>query len=155
MSDRSSFNIRSSVEPDAMSAIAAEAEFMVKNAAAPLVAGETVKAQMNRAARNLRYVPGDWRVKAAWYREAGCWGAATFRDLQERYTKWRERQEARANARSSDATAALRALYFRYAETNPELFREQMDAIEHVLQHSGDPIVGRRADGGSLVGEAD
>jgi len=69
MNDRSSF--RKCSEMDAMSAVALDAQRMAREAAHPVEAGETVKAQMRRSAQNLRYPVGDWRVKAAWYGEAG------------------------------------------------------------------------------------
>jgi len=156
MPDRSSFPERSSVEPDAMSAIAAEAQSMVMEAAQPVEPGETVKAQMNRAARNLRYVRGDWRIKAAWYLEAGCWGAATFRDLQERYAVWRERQEAKTNARTADAVAALRVLRSAYAAVDPDMFGPEMDALEQVIRDaSGDQAALGARRGAGTLSEAD
>lgn len=137
MPERSSFNIRSTVEHDAMGAIALAARDIVRSAAEPISAGETIKAQMNRAARNLGYAAGDWRVKAAWYLEAGCWGAATFRDLQDRYEKWTSRNERRARAHASAAAASLGAMRDRLAATDPDFHREQIVALDAALARMG------------------
>lgn len=134
--DRTSCSLCSS-EEDAMNAVALDAERMVKAAALPVEPGETIKAQMNRAARNLRYPSGDWRVRAAWYREAGCWGAAAFRDLQERYAAFRSRQDARTRSKQSDAIAALSALREAYANADPEFFSDQIRAIERAFDEAG------------------
>lgn len=137
MSDKLSFRQCSTGEHEIMKAIAIDAESMVKEAANPVQPGETVKAQLNKAALNLGYAAGDWRVKAAWYGEAGCWGAATFRNLQERYEAWRERQERRANERASNAAAVLRSLRATLAEADPDFHREQISAIDAALLNEG------------------
>jgi len=152
MPDRSSSIPRYSVEHDAMSAVALEARDIVRSAAQPISSGETIKAQMNRAARNLGYAAGDWRVKAAWYLEAGCWGAATFRDLQDRYEKWTSRNERRARARADAAAASLGALRDRLAATDPDFHREQIVALDAALAAMG---LGDRAMGEAAGGLTD
>jgi hypothetical protein len=137
MSAGSSFNIRSSVEQEAMSAIALEARGIVRAASEPVAPGETVMAQMNRAARNLGFAAGDWRVKAAWYGEAGCWGAAAFRDLQDRFEKWTARNERRASGRASAAAASLAALRQSLAATDPDFHREHILALDAALAGMG------------------
>jgi len=90
--------------------IALEAQRMVQEAAEPIVPGEVVKAQMRRAARALKYPDGDWRIRAAWYCEAGCWSAAAFEELRERYGAWRERQRQKALNEARVAAAVYDAL---------------------------------------------
>lgn len=133
----SSFRKCSHSESEAMSAIAIDAQNMVRSAAHPVVAGETVKAQMRKAALNLRYPAGDWRVKAAWYGEAGSWGAALFRDFEERFRAWQAKQNVRANTIRSDALSSLAALRDAYASIDPEAHREQIEGIERALLAAG------------------
>lgn len=140
MSDNQSFNICSLMEPGAMHEIAVEAQSMVFEAAHPARVGETIKAQLNRAARNLGYKAGDWRVKAAWYGEAGCWGAATFRDLERRFTEWKatnDRRERAARIEAERAASALIALRAAYASGDEDFHREQVMAIDAALAAMG------------------
>jgi hypothetical protein len=137
ISERSSFRKGSRSELDAMSSVALDAQRMARDAAHPLEPGDTIKAQMNRAAANLRYPLGDWRVKAAWYGEAGSWGAAMFRDFEERFHAWRRRQEEKANVRRSDAATALAELREVYARVDAAGYREQIEGIERALIELG------------------
>lgn len=137
MSEKLSFNIRSCVEHEAMSAVALDAQSIVFAAADPVQPGETVKAQMNRAARNLGFKAGDWRVKAAWYLEAGCWSAALFRDFEERFEQWNARHERRARQHAANAIAPLLALRASYAESDPDFYREQIVALDAALAGMG------------------
>ena len=115
MRDRSSFHNRSSSEVGMSAALAVEAQTIVQRAAEPIRAGETVKAQMRRAWMNLGRLP-QWRVRAAWYGEAGCWSAAAMQDLREREARWsaREEEAGREEAR------ALVAVLSRFAAPDAE-----------------------------------
>lgn len=120
-----------------MSAIALDAQKMVRAAAHPLEVGETIKAQQNRAALNLRYSPGDWRIKAAWYGEAGSWGAALFRDFEERFNAWKARQERQSEAARTNAAATMAALCEALSRTGEAVHREQAEAIQRALSAAG------------------
>lgn len=132
-----SFRKSSSSELDAMSGIASDAQMMVRAAAHPVEAGETVKAQMNRAATNLRYSAGDWRVKAAWYGEAGSWGAAMFRDFEERFNAWKARQEKRSNASEASTATFMAAMCERLSRSGEAVDREQAKALADALRAMG------------------
>lgn len=90
-----------------MSAIALEARALVRDAACPVMPGETVKAQMRRAWDNLGRWHW-WRVRAAWNGEAGCWSAAAFEELRRRHHAWRVTYNSRVAA--ADVLAADRAI---------------------------------------------
>lgn len=135
---RSAFQKCSHTELEAMSAVALDAQRMVRAAAHPLEPGDTVKAQMRRASQNLRYVAGDWRVKAAWYGEAGCWGAALFRDFEERFHAWDARRQRRADAQQSTAEAALVGLRSALAaHPDEDFFRSAIESIDGALGDQG------------------
>ena len=141
MSERSSF--RKCSEREAMNTVAAEAQRMVFEAAEP-GAGETVKAQMNTAADNLGYPRGHWRVRAAWYEEAGSWSARAFRELEERYEAWkqrRKRRDADADRRAAgEARAHLTRLeHIRGAllQTDADFHRPEIDALQRAIELLG------------------
>ncbi len=77
-----------------MRAIAFEARSIVRSAAEPVAAGETVKAQVRRAVQALR-LPA-WRIRAAWYGETGCWSASALEALRAAHAD----MQARAAAKS-------------------------------------------------------
>lgn len=121
-----------------MNAIAIEAQEMVREAAKPIRAGATVKEQMRDAARSLGYGRAFWRVRAAWYGEAGSWSASAFRDLQQRYSAFKRRGEARACANADVARARLVALRAALAATDEDFHREQIVALDAALAAMGD-----------------
>jgi hypothetical protein len=106
--------------------IAEEAQRMVRSAAMPIDAGETIKGQLRRAARSLGYRDGDWRVRAAWYGEAASWSAQAFVDLTERFEKWRERQEAKSKNESTKLADVYSETAERMRTINPELYRDEI-----------------------------
>jgi hypothetical protein len=63
--------------------IAVEAQGIVFDAAKPIFPGEGAKAQMRRAWAALGR-PQFWRVRSAWYGEAGVWTAVALEDLRQR-----------------------------------------------------------------------
>lgn len=133
MRDRSSF-IRCSSECKAMNAIAIEARDMVRRAAEPVRPGETIKAQMRRAERALGYASTErWRVRAAWYGEAGCWGAGAFRDLQERYRGWIEDHRRREAAATDLVRARAHTLRSTLAATDSEFHSETIQALDRAI----------------------
>jgi hypothetical protein len=140
MRDIGAFHICSPQESEAMSDIAYDAQCMVRDAA-DASGGAKIKAQMNSAARNLGYAPGDWRIKAAWYGEAGAWGAAMFRDLENRYAAWKNRRNHReelARGNANKAASELLAVRDRLLAAGDEDFhREQLVAIDAALAAMG------------------
>jgi hypothetical protein len=134
---RYAFRTCSHSETEAVSAIALDAQKMARAAAQPLQAGETVKAQMRRAALNLKYPVGDWRIKAAWYGEAGSWGAALFRDFEDRFHAWKAKQEQRSGSNRDRAAAALAALRETLARDGSPVLSQQIEGIERALRSAG------------------
>lgn len=63
--------------------IAAEMLGLVREAAQPVAAGESIKAQIRRAWIALGR-PDFWRVRAAWHGEAGKWTASAVDDFRAR-----------------------------------------------------------------------
>ena len=98
---RSRFTVIKAPEPEDMSKqIASELQSCVRLPAQPILAGETVAAQMRRSWERLGR-PKWWRFKASWYGEAGTFSAAATLDLQQRFLAWRD-TEARRAASSAD-----------------------------------------------------
>ena len=76
--------------------IAKELQHIVKEAAGPISPGMGIKAQINAACDNLGYRRGHWRVRAAWYGEAGNWRARAVFDLIDRFHRIRTASGSRA-----------------------------------------------------------
>lgn len=147
MSDKASFRKCSGSESVSAS-IAAEAQRYVRDAAGPIRAGESVKAQLRRSAANLSPCP-HWRIRAAWYGEAGCWSATALEDLRARWSAWKSRQEAKQEAKLHAETALLRAqiaaLKAQLVPSDEDLFSPEIDRLEWRLrclsdQDSAEPI---------------
>ena len=88
--------------------VADEVEGWAKCAATPVQPGETVKAQINRAAVNLgldREERDRRSVRAAWYGEAGSWSARKYVDFKYRYERWKAKQERKADLQIATARA--------------------------------------------------
>ena len=122
---------------DEMNTIATDAKFFVQEAAKPVQPGDTVKAQMNRAAEHLGYKRGYWRIKDAWYGEAGCWSAKAFEDLKRRYCAWKGRQEARAHQEADVLALRLNSLKGALNASDPDFHRNEIDQIERALRGMG------------------
>lgn len=99
--------------------IATDAQRIVLDAAGPS-AGRTIARQMQDAARALGYRAGSWRVRAAWYCEAGAWSAAAVEDLRERYRTWREKQGRLASAEASKLASVYRSIAAQLERTDAE-----------------------------------
>lgn len=138
MSDRSSLSVCSREGDSEMGrSIAIEAQRMVREAAEPVPAGETIKGQLRRAARALRYADGDWRIRAAWYGEAQSWSAAAFEELRARYGSWRERQEAKAQAERLTLAARYAAIAERLRGQDENFHRQDIDALVAMARRIG------------------
>ena len=90
--------------------IAAEMQGLVFEAAEPVSPGDTVKAQQRRAWEAL-HRPPFWRLRAAWYGEAGCWSARAVEDMRRRAAT-RQAREAKAREHAQ----GLAELYATIAE---------------------------------------
>ena len=86
--------------------IAAEMRCLVREAAQPVAAGESIKGQVRRAWVTLGR-PDFWRVRAAWHGEAGKWLASAVEDFRDRARRL-EASKARADA-ETDAASLSRA----------------------------------------------
>lgn len=102
---------------------------MVRDAAQPIPAGETVKGQLRRAARALGYREGGWRIRAAWYGEAAPWSAAALEELRDRYRLWNERQAKGAQSEAQKLATIYAALAERLEHTDAEFFRGDIASI--------------------------
>ena len=120
-----------------MNSIAIEARNMVRTAAAPVPAGETIKGQLRRACRALGYRDGDWRIRAAWYSEAGSWSAAAFEELRERYRSWSEKQKRAADRNEQALATLMQALASRLEQNDAEFFAADIDACRDLLRRAG------------------
>lgn len=110
MHDKSSFGKRCCNRGLAVSALASEMRRMVFGAAAPVAPGETIKAQQRRAWEALSKPPF-WRLRAAWYGDAGKWTGTAIEDMRRRDAARRRKQEA-----SRDQARELAFIYATAAE---------------------------------------
>ena len=126
----------------AMTDAAALAEGLVKECALPVLAGESVKAQMRRSASRLRrngLSGASGKVKRAWYREAG---ASTYLEIKRAYDRW---QAGLGPVAMAEKLNALRTLL---NDVDPEFHREAVqhlgNAVRALQRESGDD--GQQAD---------
>lgn len=68
------------------SVLASEMQAIVRSAAAPVLPGDSVKAQLRRAHQCLGQ-PKFWRVRAAWHGEAGSWSGDAVSEFRERFMR--------------------------------------------------------------------
>ena len=134
MRERSSFNLCS--EQETMSALALEMQDIVRNAAMPVRPGDTIKGQMNRAWRALQ-TPPFWRIKAAWYGEAGCWDGAAIEDMRARDARRRREKERLAREEAALASARVSSLRARLLTTDPEFHEADVPALDQALRAIG------------------
>jgi hypothetical protein len=109
--------------------IAIEAQDIVLESAKPIPAGKNVAWQMREACRHLGYNDGHWRVRAAWYGEAGSWSAAALEDLRSRYEKWKARQASLADAEQKKLATLFTALAKSNGSDNAGLDSKDVDRI--------------------------
>ena len=149
MSARSAFHFRSTFavikaqEPEDMSSrIADDLQACVRIPATPILPGETVAAQMRRSWERLGR-PKWWRLKAAWYGEAGSFSAAAAQDIQHRFVAWREADARRAASSAELERVRQGALRRETLERSRADIAAQLAKIEAQLalvgHHGGDP----------------
>lgn len=133
-SDPLSFHICSN--EDVVTDLANEMQSIVFGAAQPIAPGESIKTQIRRAWQALGR-PSYWRVRAAWYREAGCWSGEAVKDFEWRDRRRRQKEDAaRENARqAANALIALRNQHLAASDT--DFRREQIVAIDTALAAMG------------------
>lgn len=119
-----------------MSTLAAEMRRIVIDAAGPSK-GVTIKGQM-RAAWQALGRPPFWRLRAAWYGEAGRWSGEAIEDFRRRHRR-RLGKEANARGEADKAIAVLRSLRDSYAAIDPDFYRDQILAIERTLGDARGP----------------
>ena len=132
MRERSSFNKCSG---ELMEVLALEMKQIVRSASEPISAGETVKGQMRRAWERLRRPPW-WRVKAAWYGEAGRWSGQAIEDMRRRY-ETRQSKEAKGRAQATELGQLYAAIADRLAETDAHFHREDIAGLKHAARALG------------------
>jgi hypothetical protein len=138
MRDRSSFRKRSAATPRVECEpvnIAAEMQLLVREAAASIAPGETIKAQMRRAWLALGR-PATWRLRAAWYGEAGCWSARAVEDMRARAAR-AATQEEKGRAKAAELAAIYHGAAARLAQTDADFHREQIAGLEHAARAVG------------------
>lgn len=112
--------------------------FVVREAAMPVTAGETIKAQMNRAWASLGR-PKFWRVRAAWNGEAGCWSARACREFESRYEAFKAKGKRAADGEARKLAAVYTALATRLEATDAEFHRSDIAALLDLARRLGDP----------------
>lgn len=136
MSDNPSYKFCSR-EDEVSQSIAAEAQRMVFEAAMPVTPGKSIKAQLRDAARALGYRDGDWRIRAAWYLEAGCWSSEAIELLRMRYEEMqRKRCDAKARRQAKQETDFLKEQDARRAEL--QFLKERIARLETAARMAGE-----------------
>ncbi len=112
--------------------ISFDLQSLARSTAEPVRPGESIGAQINKVWERWGRPPF-WRVKAAWYGEAGCFSAAAARDIQDRFVRWRK-AEARRAASAAQTETLLRAQREReQLEATRDAIRTQLATIERQL----------------------
>lgn len=143
--DRSSCRICSSEQ---MEALAVEMQTLVLDAAEPVRAGETIKSQQRRAWERLQR-PAFWRLRAAWYGEAGCWSGTAIEDMRRRSAA-RLQKEAKQREHVDKLGTLFAGVAARLqAGTDADFHQHDIDALLHAARAlgAGDlPVAGAGAE---------
>jgi len=113
--------------------IAQEMREAVIEAAQPAVPGESVKATLLRAHRNLGSTKF-WRVRAAWKGEAGDWSATAVEEFRGKLNALRVERDKRKYAAATVMGQRLRAMRDGLQRTDPEFFGSEIDALSWALR---------------------
>lgn len=116
--------------------IAAEMQSVVLHAAEPVQAGETIKSQQRRAWERLSR-PSFWRLRAAWYGEAGCWSARAVEDMRRRHAA-RLQKEAKAREHIDQLGTLFAGVAARLeAAGDSDFHRHDINALLHAARALG------------------
>lgn len=131
MRDRSSFRLCSRQGDEMSASIAAEMRSIALSAAEPVRPGETIKGQLRRATTRLQATA--WRVRAAWYGEAGCWSGSAVEDFRRRAARLNRQTTEAARADQMEADR-LEVLADRLERSDPEMGRELARPLRHAAR---------------------
>lgn len=106
---------------------------IVFDAATPVLPGEKLKAQMNRAWANLGR-PSFWRIVSAWRGEAGCWSAAAAYDFEGRYAAWTAHRARIAREGDLTHAAKLEAAATALEAQDSDFHRTEIDRLRNVAR---------------------
>lgn len=120
-------------EESMSSALATQAQEMVRHAAEPIPPGETVKGQLRRSARALGYGDWSWRIEAAWYGRADSWSAAAFEELRARYALWSKRQSSLAQKEVANYAAKYAADANRLEAKDEDFYRSEIARLRAMV----------------------
>jgi hypothetical protein len=116
--------------------VAEEMRRLVTAAAKPVSPGESIQAQMNKAHRHLGR-PSFWRVRAAWYGEAGTWSAAAIEEFRERYRSFRARQESAGKAEAARLVAELIRTVEALRAVDEDFHSDTIAALQRAIHEAG------------------
>lgn len=145
MHDELSFHKRSGAPVS--EALAVEMQEIARAAAKPLAAGDSIKTQMRRAWAALGR-PTFWRLRAAWYGEAGCWAGAAIEEFRSRDAARRRKEEA-LRGQAADNRRRRAAIAQMVVSENEELHRRAAARLERRRVGTGDagrPVADAGAD---------
>jgi hypothetical protein len=121
---------------DPMNTIAAEMRSLVLHAAEPVTAGETIKAQQRRAWERLSR-PSFWRLRAAWYGEAGCWSARAVEDMRRRDAARRQKEAKQREHVDKLGTLFAGVAARLQAGPHADFHQHDVDALLHAARALG------------------
>lgn len=133
MCSQLSFHICS--RDEAMSVLANEMQIIARSAAEPAAIGDSIKAEMVRAWQALSRPPW-WRLKAAWYGEAGCWSGRAIEEFRARH-KARLAKEEAARAKASAIASLCAAAADRLETIDPDFHRPEIDRLRRMVGDIG------------------
>lgn len=135
MRDRSSFHKRSSEGTVTAAKLAAEMQAIARSAAEPPAVGDTIKAQMRRSWAALRNPPW-WRVRAAWYGDAGCWSGRAIEDFRARHAARLAKEEA-GRAKASAIASLLVSTANRLEAVDADFHGAEIDRLRRMAGRIG------------------
>lgn len=135
MRDQKSFDKSSQSKGLQVTAIAAEMQRIVLRAAEPVKPGDTVKGQMRRSWEALKRPPF-WRLRAAWYGEAGCWSAVAVEDMRRRDAERRRKEEA-GRAQASELATLYAGIAARLGQIDPDFHSDSIIGLKQAARALG------------------
>ena len=139
-------NQRSGMHDQKLGGLAGEMSVLVKFAAEPVCAGESIKAQMTRAWNALGRPPF-WRVRDAWWGYAECWVGKAVDDFRMRGAALEAKKADAKDRKFQEFTsevaimgARIHRLRKALSSTDTQFYRKEIDALDWVLSqyHRGD-----------------